>query len=207
MILAVIPLKQLLYGKRRLSGVLPEAHRVQLISTMAEHVIRVLSGIREIAGVSVLTGNEGLTLGNCEKIDDEGASLNDAVAYAGRFVESRGANSMLVVSADLPFLCHEDIRCMIAAGRDCGAVLATDSRGTGTNAILISPPSLFQPSFGEHSLDAHLATAERMGVRTCVLNRDGLAHDIDEPTDLSHLIGRGGTGYRFLHQYMNRPTE
>lgn len=207
MILAVIPLKQVLYGKRRLSGVLSSSHRVQLIRTMAEHVIRVLSGIREIAGVSVLTGNEALALGDCEKIDDEGASLNDAVVHAGRFVESRGASSMLVVSADLPFLCHEDIRCMIAAGRDCGAVLATDSRGTGTNAILISPPSLFQPSFGDHSLAAHLATAEHMRVRACVLKRDGLARDIDEPTDLSHLICRGGTGYSFLHQYMNRPTE
>ncbi|HEY0942582.1 MAG TPA: 2-phospho-L-lactate guanylyltransferase [Steroidobacter sp.] len=207
MIHAVTPLKQLSNGKRRLGGALSSAERVELIRTMSARVISVLASMHEIASVSVVTNDETLVPMNCARIEDPGSDLNAAAAHAGRILQSWGASSMLVIAADLPFVTAEDIRCLIAAGRTGAAVFAADSKGLGTNAILMSPPALFQPCFGEHSLAAHLAIARQMGVSARIVQRSGLARDIDEPEDLPYLIQQGGSRYSFLQPGFKRLTE
>jgi len=206
-IYAVTPLKNLENGKRRLAGALSSAERAELIRVMFARVISVLASVDEIVGVGVQTNDETLVPTSCARIEDPGTDLNAAAAQAGRLLQSWGASSMLYIAADLPFVTADDIRCMIAAGRTAAAVFAPDSRGLGTNAILMSPPSLIQPSFGERSLAAHLATARRMAISACVVRRAGLARDIDEPADLPCLIRQGGARYSFLHPRLESLAE
>jgi 2-phospho-L-lactate guanylyltransferase len=44
--------------------------------------------------------------------------------------------------------------------------------------------------FGPGSFDAHLAAARAAGVPTAVVERPGLAFDLDTPADLERLLSR-----------------
>ena len=42
--------------------------------------------------------------------------------------------------------------------------IVPDRHGTGTNALLLSPPDVIAPAFGPDSRARHVAIAERAGV-------------------------------------------
>lgn len=195
---AIVLLKRLAHGKRRLAGTLVPAQRERLILTMATHVVAVAASVAEISRVHVLTGEKSLVLPFPNQIYDAGLGLNAAVAHAAPLLESLGAQSMLVLAADLPFVAPEDIEHLLVAGRKSAAVFAPDLSRTGTNAMLITPPMLLQPCFGERSLAAHLTMAARACVSADIVQRPALAFDIDTPADLSSLVAHGGHRYEFL---------
>lgn len=76
--------------------------------------------------------------------------------------------------------------------------------GDGTNAILVSPPDAFAPSFGPGSFARHRAQAAAAGIACRTLELPGLALDIDEPHDLRDLMQRtrGNPRYAFLARYI-----
>jgi 2-phospho-L-lactate/phosphoenolpyruvate guanylyltransferase len=80
--------------------------------------------------------------------------------------------------------------------------------GDGTNAILVSPPDAFMPSFGPGSFVRHLAQAAADGIPCRSLPLTGLGLDIDEPSDLRELISatRGNPRYAFLARYALEPA-
>ena len=93
--------------------------------------------------------------------------------------------------AVLPLARAEDIESIFAATEDAPSVVLVPSRdGTGTNAILRSPPTLFPSHFGPNSFAAHLAEAERCGARVKILRNPRIGLDIDELEDLHAVAGR-----------------
>ena len=69
--------------------------------------------------------------------------------------------------------------------------------GDGTNAMLVSPPDAFTPSFGPGSFARHLADAAKQGLACRTLGLPGLGLDIDEPADLDDLMRRTRTDPRY----------
>ena len=67
-------------------------------------------------------------------------------------------------------------------------MIVPDRHGTGTNALVLSPPDAIAPSFGPGSLARHVAAAEQAGVPHSVEDVPGLALDVDTPADLAELI-------------------
>ena len=61
--------------------------------------------------------------------------------------------------------------------------LVTDRHGRGTNALLIAPPAVITPAFGEDSRAAHRHAAEVAGARFVEVGGP-LALDVDTPADL-----------------------
>ena len=74
----------------------------------------------------------------------------------------------------------------LIAGRR-GLVIVPDRHGTGTNALVLSPPDAIEPSFGPGSFARHVAAAEAAGVPHRVEEVPGLALDVDTPDDLAEL--------------------
>lgn len=202
----VVAVKGLMHGKGRLAGVLAPDHRRRLIVTMLEDVLATLAASSIVAGISVLTRDASVVPGGYARMDDAGFGLNAAVANAAQLLALAGVRSMLVLPADLPFATPDDIRALVEAGKDGAAAIAPDIAGSGTNALLLSPPGLLQPRFGPRSFAAHLASAHGAGVSVHLVRRAGLAHDIDEPADLDALIDRGGSRYEFLAQALRRAS-
>jgi 2-phospho-L-lactate guanylyltransferase len=102
------------------------------------------------------------------------------VAYAAR----AGAEAVLVVLADLPFLSTEAMEALLACshgGRE--VVIAPGQRG-GTHALLVRPPAWLQFSFGPDSLRTHLKQVVKARARLALYEELALTFDIDLPEDL-----------------------
>ncbi|MFF3065392.1 2-phospho-L-lactate guanylyltransferase [Oerskovia sp. NPDC057915] len=92
---------------------------------------------------------------------------------------------LLVAHADLPALTVEDVEALIA--EEAPVVVATDRTRSGTNLLVLDVEAPFTFRFGVGSLDAHLAEAERRGLRAAVVQRTGTAVDLDTLDDWSEL--------------------
>src|SRR5436190_796362 len=82
-----------------------------------------------------------------------------------------------------------DLASLLARGESDGmqVVIVPDRHGSGTNALMISPPDAFQPSFGPDSLNRHLTMAQEAGLKHSVEEVASLSHDVDTPDDLGAL--------------------
>jgi 2-phospho-L-lactate/phosphoenolpyruvate guanylyltransferase len=74
-----------------------------------------------------------------------------------------------------------------AERRGLAAVVVPDRHGTGTNALLLSPPNVIEPSFGPGSLERHLAAARAAAVPHDTAAPATLTLDVDTPEDLTEL--------------------
>ena len=108
---------------------------------------------------------------------------------------------MLRLPIDLPLIAAEDIENILARVNDQPAIVIVPSRdGTGTNAIVRTPPELFPSHFGPNSLARHLDEARRCGVPCELIHLSRIALDLDCPADLAYLLacGRGTSVNEFL---------
>ena len=192
----VVPLKAR-RGKTRLMGVLSEDTRSRLIGAMLAQVCAALRSAG-VHAVSILTSDADWVPGGCEHIADAGLDLNAALDVAARQLTATGSSRMLILAADLPFVTPADIAALIEAGEGHPVVIGPDVARSGTNALLLAPPLLLAPHFGTGSFAAHTRAARTAGFEARIVQRDGLAQDIDTPQDLQRLLGAGEGAYDFL---------
>lgn len=202
---AVVAVKGFERGKYRLAGVLTEAERHLLIQTMLDGVLDALRAVPSIASINVLSSDVTLLSNDVEQIVDPGTGLNAAVAHAARVLSSDGAHSMLYLPADLPLITPDDIGALLEAAKEHDAVIAPDARHAGTNALLLTPPQLIEPQFGDQSFTAHVQAIRCSGSKALhIVERPGLAHDVDMPADLHALSGGFRKGYEFVDAVLRK---
>ncbi len=66
--------------------------------------------------------------------------------------------------------------------------MVPSSDGTGTNALVRTPPDCIESRFGPGSFRAHLDQALSKGFHAEVLRIPGLMFDIDTPEDVAELL-------------------
>jgi 2-phospho-L-lactate guanylyltransferase len=124
---------------------------------------------------------------------DPPQGMNAAVVRGLEAAAGRGAEAVLVLTADLPLAHPDDLAAILAASPPGpSAVLVPSRDGTGTNAMLLRPPGALDPRLGPDSLARHAAQADRRGVVVRRLERPALALDVDTPRDLAALLVVGG---------------
>lgn len=193
---AVVPIKDTSDAKRRLAGVLCAARRQELALTMFEDVLAALTGVRELAGIVVVTVDPAaatIAARYGARVSNAGAreGHTGAVAAAAREL---AAQAMLTLPGDIPLVEADDIRQLIdlhrhATGRGARAftiVPARDERGS--NAILCSPAAAVPLRFGVDSFLPHLAAARRCAIEPTVVRLPRIALDIDTPADLALFL-------------------
>ena len=193
---AVVPIKDTSDAKRRLAGVLCAGRRQELALTMFEDVLAALTGVRELAGIVVVTVDPAaatIAARYGARVSNAGAreGHTGAVAAAAREL---AAQAMLTLPGDIPLVEADDIRQLIdvhrhATGRGARAftiVPARDERGS--NAILCSPAAAVPLRFGVDSFLPHLAAARRCAIEPKVVRLPRIALDIDTPADLSLFL-------------------
>jgi 2-phospho-L-lactate guanylyltransferase len=195
---ALVPVKARTTGKQRLAQALPEEARTRLIGRMLEHVLAALAQCPEIAGVAVVTPDrEGLPRA-LRVLPDAGAGLNEALQAVLPQLQAAGARRVAIIFADLPLLTGADVTALVRAGHAAGIALAPDHTGRGTNAMCLTLPTPFRFQFGPGSFARHSIEATRLGRTAAVVEREGLAFDIDEPPDIEKLRARRDPRYDFL---------
>lgn len=182
----VIPVKAPADCKTRLSPVLDEAGRRDLVADMLHRTVEAAAGIVGMERLRLLgPSRHGLpdTIG---LLGDPGGGLNPALASARDAALAAGVERLLFLSADLPLVEASDVAALldIPAG---SMAAASDLGGHGTNALSLPLPQAadFQFHYGVDSFAAHGAEAQRLGLPFLAVIRQGLGFDIDQPGDLA----------------------
>ena len=132
-----------------------------------------------------------------------GATLNSAVEEATLYCVEKGAQSILVLLADVPLVNCEEINRIIQLADDgTSAVVLSPSHDWGTNVVYQSPPKLIPACFGTESFIRHIRAGLRNGVSVRLHLSNQLAADIDSPEDLKKIfeIKNMTVSKRFLEQ-------
>ncbi len=183
-IVAVVPVRSLSEGKSRLADVLSPRRRAALIESMLARVLASLRAAKNIDRIIVVSPDDALSVPvGVERWRDRGVGLNEAIQFARQRLEGT-ASAMLVVAADAPQVTPGEIDRLVERSRDVEIAIVPDRHGLGTNAIWIRLPTRFEPQFGLHSANAHLAEARRLGLSHLLLPVPGLSHDVDVESDL-----------------------
>ena len=106
---------------------------------------------------------------------------------------------MLRLPLDLPLIQPDDIDELLAIDCKSRSMTIVPSRdGTGTNALLRTPPTLFPSHFGEGSFAKHLAEAAHARAEVLIRRNPRLEMDVDDESDLrallEHDLGATATG-------------
>ena len=170
---------------------LNDEQRSDLVEAMAQDVLLCLMRHPEIDALHVVCG-EGWTRDVFPDgplvVWQEAESHDDGLIAAYEMVAARtGAERLLFIHADLPFLGQEDISAVIAASLDHHAVFSPDFTETGTNAVLRWRHQSLPLCFGEDSFARHQQAAKATGTPWRIVRAHGVARDVDEPEDLDRL--------------------
>jgi 2-phospho-L-lactate guanylyltransferase len=161
---------------------------------MYEHTIGALCGARGIDCVVVVTNDSEIAKhARCAGalVFEEGQQSSHSLSADAACLHALklGATTVLLVPIDVPLVTAEDFSRLAAAARP-GVVVVPSSDGTGTNALVRTPPDVIESCFGPDSFRAHLEQASRKGVAAEVLRLPGLMFDIDTPGDVAELLER-----------------
>lgn len=193
----LIPIKDPAGGKTRLAPLLSAEERNLLAWTMLEHVCYAANKARKADLVAVVSSSDSILrfarmLGWAAFGEREQLSESASVDWASRLLAERGFDTVMRLPADLPLVQAEDIDELLSVTLTPPAALLVPSRdGTGTNAIIRTPPGLFPSRFGPDSLALHKLEAARIGVDCLTIENRRIALDIDEPADLEALMKEG----------------
>ena len=192
----LVPVKALAAGKSRLSPLLSATARSALSRAMLTDVLTSAVQAPSVDGVVVVSSDATLLalarqLGAFAVDEEYPRGLNGAVTIGTDFCVQRGATALLVLLADLPLVTSEDIATLFHSIDDTAEILLVPCKeGDGTNAVLRVPPLIVGPCFGGPSLAAYQSAARRQGVRCRIIERPGMAFDLDSVADLQRFLAR-----------------
>ena len=174
---AILPLKLSADRKSRLAPAMSLEDRRALGDRMALHVITQLRAVKAIDAILMLAPRP-VPEWPVSHVLDQGRGLNTELDELAAGI----AGPVLVIHGDLPLVSADDVSALIEAAHTGGSAIAPDRHGLGTNALaLTARPLGFGYAFGPDSFALH---RQRLGSTLAVVNRDGLACDVDTQDDL-----------------------
>jgi 2-phospho-L-lactate/phosphoenolpyruvate guanylyltransferase len=192
--LAILPIKSFDEAKQRLRDALDPATRRVLAEAMFSDVLVALRRSALIDGVLVVSGDHGaqrIAAGyGATVIEDQERGHNEAASIGLQRALELGAQRAVMVPGDCPLLDSAELDQLLSrpAGRR-SAMIVPDRHGTGTNALVLTPPDALMPAFGPGSRQRHEALARRAGLEVQTVSVDSLALDVDTPEDLTAVEG------------------
>ncbi|MBP6470027.1 MAG: 2-phospho-L-lactate guanylyltransferase [Chloroflexi bacterium] len=187
---AIIPVKPLLMSKSRLAQVLSVAARAELMCGFLTRMLAELQQVSELAQILLVSSDPTVAaiarrFGVLLLAEERPWGLNTAVTQAAHLAAAHGAAGILILPADLPFLTAGDVRQLLAqrTGDVPMLVICSDDRGSGTNALFLSPPDTFTFQYGPGSFQKHLHEGDRWGMACQAVQCPGLQFDLDTEND------------------------
>jgi 2-phospho-L-lactate guanylyltransferase len=193
---AVLPVKRFGAAKRRLGDELSPGARRALAEAMVTDVLIALRRAKTVDAVVVVTGESSATalaLGHgADAIPDpDDAGHVEAAERGVRWALSNGADRVLLVPGDTPALDPKELDALLVPHPfhplEPEVVIVPDRHGTGTNALVLTPPNVIAPSFGPGSCARHGRLAAAAGTAARVEEVPTLVLDVDNPDDLAEL--------------------
>jgi 2-phospho-L-lactate guanylyltransferase len=192
---AVLPVKSFGRAKQRLRPAAVD--RPELAAAMVGDVLEALAAVRGLDAVVVVSAEDRRKAGIEEATAMASAAVelvhdplevgqSSAAARGIRTAVARGAQRVLLVPGDCPALAPAEVDALLASAEP-GVVIVPDRHGSGTNALLLDPPTVLTPAFGPGSFARHAALAHAAGATVRVGRLPSLELDVDTPGDLAAL--------------------
>lgn len=189
---AILPVKRFAAAKQRLAAGVSKERRAAIVVAMLEDVLEAIGTTHLVERTIVVTSEpravELATAAGAEIVadPDEGGHSGAALAGIAR-AQELGAECVLLLPGDCPLLDPRDIERLLTGLPERYVVVVPDRHGTGTNALVLAPPTAIEPSFGEDSCARHVDAAREAGVPHSVEELPSLALDLDTPADIVAL--------------------
>lgn len=209
MIWALLPLKDFVNAKKRLSGVLSATERRHLFHSMVEDVLEVLSShpsidqtliVSDDPSASLLAEHYGVECWPESELvgadNNPVKGLTAVVDAAAAKLNAMGVDSIMVIHGDLPLTSREEIQLLIGShqrslesnqGRATVSIVP-DTVFDGSNCMVCTPPNAIEFQYGKASYNKHHIAAKKKNVLINTVELPALACDIDNPSDLKMLL-------------------
>ncbi|HKH64961.1 MAG TPA: 2-phospho-L-lactate guanylyltransferase [Solirubrobacterales bacterium] len=189
---AVLPVKRLGAAKQRLAAGLDGERRRELAGAMVADVLEAIGKARGIDRLIVVTGDpvaqELAAEAGAEVVPDPEDAGHVEAAQAGiARAEVEGAERVVLLAGDCPLLDPRELDRLLTGVPERYVGIVPDRHGTGTNALLLSPPNAIVPAFGEGSRDRHTESARAAGIPFGVESLPSIELDLDTPADVIAL--------------------
>jgi 2-phospho-L-lactate guanylyltransferase len=185
---AILPVKSFGAAKQRLGSLLGAGSRQALAQAMFQDVLASLRKVEAIERIVIVASEPTVEFAADEQVvllEDEVREGQTPAAVAGiRWAVASGFERVLLVPGDTPLLSAAELGELLANAPE-DVVIVPDRHGTGTNGLLLRPPTVIEPSFGPDSLQRHVAAAESAGVSHRVERMPSLVFDVDTSEDLA----------------------
>lgn len=190
---AILPIKSLPDAKRRLMEELSPGPRRALVEAMFSDVLVALRRadlVDEIVVISSDRDAQEIAGGyGAGVLDDEQLGHSEAASLAIATALENGVDRVILVPGDCPLLDPRELDGLLAQSLAPPSVLIIpDRHGTGTNALVLTPPDSLTPAFGPGSCQRHASAARLAGTAHEIVEVPSLGLDIDTPEDLTDLI-------------------
>jgi 2-phospho-L-lactate/phosphoenolpyruvate guanylyltransferase len=189
---AVLPVKRFDAAKQRMAAGIEGERRRQLVAAMVADVLEAIGEARAIDRVIVVSGEplaqELAAEAGAEVVPDpEDAGHIEAVLAGIARAEVEGAERVVLLAGDCPLLDPRELDRLLTGVPERYVGVVPDRHGTGTNALLLSPPGAITPAFGEGSCARHVEAARRAGVPYGLEELPSIELDLDTPADVIAL--------------------
>lgn len=189
---AILPVKRFAAAKVRLSDDLSAGTRRALTESMVTDVLMALRRTAAIDEVLIVTSEPtaeaiGHGYGATVLPDDVEQGQSAAALIGIEHALERGAGRVLLVPGDCPALDPVQLTELLDQAVERSVTLVPDRHGSGTNALVLVPPNVIEPAFGEDSRSRHEQAAAAAGVPCRVESVPTLLIDVDTGDDLVAL--------------------
>jgi 2-phospho-L-lactate guanylyltransferase len=179
-------------AKQRLAAGIEQDRRRDLAGAMVADVLEAIGAARTIDRVIVVTGDpiaqELAAEVNAEVVPDPEDAGHVLAAQAGiARAEVEGAEQVVLLAGDCPLLDPRELDRLLTGVPGSYVGIVPDRHGSGTNALVLSPPNAIVPAFGEGSRARHVEAARQAGVPFGIEELPSMELDLDTPADVIAL--------------------
>lgn len=189
---AVLPIKRFSAAKQRLGTGMSGRRRRDLAAAMTGDVLAALAQARMVERTIVVTAEpraqEMARAVHADVLEEPQERGHSEAARLGLArANELGAEAAILIPGDCPLLDPREVDGLLTGVPSNHVTIVPDRHGTGTNALVLSPPGAMPPAFGEDSRSRHEDSARSRGLAVIVEEAPSLALDLDTPADLIAL--------------------
>lgn len=186
---AVLPVKRFDDAKQRLAAGIEEERRRELAGAMVADVLEAIGEARAVDRLIVVTGDPiaqelAAEVEAAVVPDPEDAGHVEAARAGIARAEAEGAERVVLLAGDCPLLDPRELDRLLTGVPGPYVGIVPDRHGSGTNALLLSPPDAIVPAFGEGSRDRHVAAAREAEIPFGIEELPSIELDLDTPADV-----------------------
>ena len=201
MTMGVLAVKSPANSMSRLSALLSPAEREVLANRLAVQAIEILATVSKLDLVIVVATDTRVmdfarAAGANVLVESVQRNHSDSAERGIAMAAGLGATTILSAPIDLPLASADDYTRLLEASSRLTSpamVIVPSFDGSGTNALVRTPPDVIVSQFGPGSFQKHVGAARAAGAHVEIRRPLGISLDLDTPEDLLEIEAQAST--------------